>query len=258
MFGFKKRRRARLQARPLEPGKRLLLETGVPYYDVLEPPARMALEGLVQVFLREKHFEGCGGLEITEEMRVTIAGHACLLILGRETDFFPLLSSVLVYPDSYTAPVARHGPGGVVTEADEERIGESWAEGSIVLSWQDIRDDVLAPEDGYSVIVHEFAHQLDDELPETEGVPVLPDASIYAEWSRVMKAEYERLCANVSAGREGVIDAYGAESPGEFFAVVSECFFTVPIDLEAEHPELYAQLARLYRQHPAELLRRVS
>ncbi|MEE8311489.1 MAG: M90 family metallopeptidase [Candidatus Binatia bacterium] len=258
MFGFKNRRRARLRARPLDAGKRLLLETGVPYYDLLDPPERIALEGLLQVFLHEKRFEGCGGLEITDEMRVTIAGHACLLILGRQTDFFPLLSSVLLYPDSYTAPVARHGPGGVVTEANEQRIGESWAEGSIVLSWQDIRDDVLAPEDGYSVIVHEFAHQLDDELPEAEGMPVLSDPSMYAQWSRVMKAEYERLCANGAAGREGVIDSYGAESPGEFFAVVSECFFTVPIDLEEEHPDLYAQLASLYRQHPAELLRRAS
>lgn len=258
MFGFKRWRRARLQAQPLDPGLRLLLETGVPYYDVLETPERVALEGLVQVFLHEKHFEGCGGLEVTDEMRAVIAGHACLLILGRETDFYPLLSSVLVYPDAYTAPVARHGPGGIVTETEEARVGESWPEGSLVLSWRDILDDVAAPEDGYSVIVHEFAHQLDDEFPDAEGVPLLPEASMYAEWARVMDREYKRLVASVAAGREGVIDGYGAESPAEFFSVVSECFFTLPIDLEAEHPELYAQLASLYRQHPAQLFRRVS
>ncbi len=191
-------------------------------------------------------------------MRLTIAGHACLLLLGRETDFFPLLSSVLVYPDAYSAPVSRHGPGGVVTEGREERIGESWAEGALILSWQDVLDDIAAPEDGYSVIVHEFAHQLDDEFPDAEGVPILPDASMYGEWARVMDREYKRLVAEVAAGREGVIDGYGAESPGEFFSVASECFFTIPIDLEVEHPELYAQLAGLYRQHPADLLRRAS
>ena len=258
MFGLKKRRRARLAARPLDADKRLLLETSVPYYEVLGTEARTSLEALVQVFLHEKHFEGCAGLELTEEMRVTVAGHACLLLMGRETDFFPLLSSVLLYPESFKAPVSRHEHDGLVTEGHEHRIGESWAEGSVVLSWKDICEDGLAPEDGDSVILHEFAHQLDDEYPDAEGVPVLPERSMYAAWCDVMKAEYERLSADVSAGREGVIDGYGAESPGEFFAVITECFFSCPIELREDHPELYAQLAVLYRQDPAELFRRAS
>ena len=255
MFGLRNRRRSRLRSEPLEPELRLLLEAGLPSYDILPTPLRDELEGLVRVFLDEKSFEGCGGLQITDEIRLTIAGHASLLILGRPTSYYPLLSSVLVYPDSYTAPVSRHGPAGLVTESEEERIGESWSQGSVVLSWRDICDDLTAPELGCSVIVHEFAHQLDDENSEAEGVPVLPDPAMYEPWARVMATEYAALVDAVACGRESLLDGYGAQSPAEFFAVVSECFFTLPVELEAGHPELYGQLASLYRQQPAQWVR---
>jgi len=257
MFGFKQRKRRRLRETPLGDHQRALLRECIPYRDLLDAAQRAELEGLVQVFLAEKSFEGCGGQAIDDEIRITIAGHACLLLLGRDTDIYPLLSSVLVYPDGYSAPVQRHGPDGTVSEDAEERIGESWAEGSVVISWRDVLDDLEAPEDGYSVIVHEFAHQLDDEMGEGEGVPRLPEPADYGSWRTVMQAAYGRLCADTDAGRPTLIDGYGSESPCEFFSVISECFFTIPVDLAEQHPELYTQLMALYRQDPATSLRRL-
>jgi len=255
MLGIKNKRRQRLLTAPLAEEQVRALEDCVPYYTLLTQERRRELDGIVQVLLAEKRFDGCGGFDLTDDVRLTIAGHAAILLLGRETDFYPLLSSVLVYPDSYVAPARRHHGGGVVSDEEEPRAGESWADGSLVLSWHDVVTDLEAPEYGCNVILHEFAHQLDDENSEAEGVPLLPERSQYAVWAEVFTAEYDALVAAVESDVETLLDPYAAESPAEFYSVATETFFTLPCDLEEEHPELYHRLEDLHRQDPAALCR---
>jgi hypothetical protein len=250
-FETKKRRRARLMKTPLPAERLAIVERNVPYYGFLPPADREELLGLTQAFLAEKKFEGCEGLEITDEMRLTIAAHACLLLLHRKTDFYPLLHSILVYPTTFVAPLKEHAPGGVVIEDFEERDGESWDTGALILSWEDVLESAADPHDGYNVVFHEFAHQLDDESGIADGAPALPEKSMYAEWSRVLGAEYDALVEDAERHRRPLLDEYGAESPAEFFAVATETFFELPGDLKAEHPELYEQLSRFYLQDPA-------
>jgi Mlc titration factor MtfA (ptsG expression regulator) len=251
LFETKKRRRARLMKTPLPPAQLAIIERNVPYYALLPPADRGELLGLVQVFLAEKHFEGCDGLEITDEMRLTIAAQACVLLLHRKTDFFPLLVSILVYPHPFVATHKKRGPGGIVTEDTEELEGESWSTGALILSWDDVLRDMEDPHDGYNVVFHEFAHQLDDESGIADGAPALPTREMYAEWSRVFRAEYDALIKAAERHRHTLIDPYGTENPAEFFAVVTETFFELPDELKDEHPALYDLLSRFYLQDPA-------
>ena len=247
---LRRRRRARLRAEPLPDAWRAVLARNVPLYAALPPEPRRELEGHVQVLLAEKHFEGAGGLELTDEIRVTVAAHAALLLLGREpddVDYFPGLVTVLVYPGAYRAPVAEHH-GGIVSEGDEARLGESWDRGVVVLAWDAARAGARDARDGHNVILHEFAHQLDTADGVADGVPPLDGRSQYAAWARALAPEYARLRARPSSS---ALDAYGAESPAEFFAVATEAFFEKPRQTHARHPELYAELSRFYRLDPA-------
>jgi Mlc titration factor MtfA (ptsG expression regulator) len=255
MLGLKRKRRQRLRETPLSAESLELLDGGVPYYGLLPCERQRELVGLVQVFLDEKRFEGCRGLEITDEVRLTIAGNACVLLLGRPHDFFPRLESILVYPNSFVAPVTHHNPDGTVSEGDEVRSGESWGAGSVVLAWEDIAEDLWGEEPGYNVIVHEFAHQLDDENPGAEGMPVLPEPAMAVEWQRVLSREYDALAAAVKRRKATLLDWQGAESPAEFFAVATEAFFTLPCHMAELHPDLYRLLVRLYAQDPAAICR---
>jgi Mlc titration factor MtfA (ptsG expression regulator) len=251
MFETKKRRRERLMKTPLRADRLEILERDVPYYRLLPPADRLELGGLVQIFLAEKHFEGCDGFEITDEIRLAIAAQACILLLHRKTNLYPLLQSILVYPHAFVAPLKERAPGGVVIEDFEEREGESWDTGALILSWDDVLESMADVDDGYNVVFHEFAHQLDDESGIADGAPLLPKKSHYAEWSRVLGAEYDALVESVERHRPTLLDEYGAESPAEFFAVATEAFFEMPARLKASHPELYRQLAQYYRQDPA-------
>jgi Mlc titration factor MtfA (ptsG expression regulator) len=230
-----------------------LIQRRVLYRQYLPPEEREALGGLVQVFLDEKPFEGCAGLEINDEIRLTVAGHACILLLGGQSDMYPKLRTVLVYPSAYVAPAANHGPDGTVTEGLEGRSGESWSFGNVVLSWRDVLRDAGNPRSGRNVVFHEFAHQLDFESGSGKGAPVLPANAPYADWARVFEREYEALIDSVEQGRRSLLDEYGATNPAEFFAVATECFFLKPAELELHHSELYRQLKLYYRQ-PALLL----
>ena len=248
---FQRRRRARLRAQPFPEAWREILARNVPLYAPLPPPSQRELEGHVQVLLAEKHFEGAGGLELTDEIRVTVAAHAALLLLGRESDdagYFPGLVTVLVYPGAYRAPTTEH-QGGIVTERDEGRLGESWQRGVVVLAWDAARAGARDARDGHNVILHEFTHQLDTADGEADGVPPLDGRSQYAAWARALAPEYARLRANPRAS--GALDAYGAESPAEFFAVATEAFFEKPRQTRARHPALYAELSAFYRMDPA-------
>jgi Mlc titration factor MtfA (ptsG expression regulator) len=223
----------------------------VSYYRLLPADNQEDLQGLIQVFLDEKPFEGCGGLEVTDEIRVTIAGYACILLLGGQSDLYPKLRTILVYPHAYLAPHSGHYPEGTVAEGLQQRIGESWSFGNIVLSWDDVRRDAAIPQEGRNVVFHEFAHQLDAESGSAQGAPILPANARYADWARVLGNEYEALVNSAEHGRRSLLDIYGATSPAEFFAVATECFFLKPKDLELQHPELYSQMKLYYRQDPA-------
>lgn len=251
MLGRRTRRRERLRQRPLPDSWIANIERNVPYYRTLNASDRRELHGHIQVFLAEKRFEGCGGLELTDEIRVTIAAQACILLLHRDTDYYPSLRTILVYPDPYIARVARRLPGGIAIEGREVRLGESWVAGAIVLSWDDVLRGAADVHDGHNVVFHEFAHQLDAESGSANGAPDLPRRSMYIAWARVMKAEYAHLLDDLAHHRDTVLDGYGSTSPAEFFAVATECFFEKPLQLEKTHPALYDQLKLFYRQDPA-------
>jgi MtfA peptidase len=252
---FKRRRRKKVAARPFPPVWRRMLEENFPYHRCLPEGDQRELEGHILVFLSEKYFEGCAGFEITDEVRVTIAAQACLLLLHRATDYYPGLRTILVYPTGYFAPAKVGGPGGVVTETVQGRLGESWNTpgigGPVVLSWRDVKQGAADAGDGRNVVFHEFAHQLDGESGSVEGAPLLERRSSYIAWARVLGAEYRAFLEDLRAARPTVLNPYGAQSPGEFFAVVTEAFFEMPRQLKARHPELYGQLAGFFRQDPA-------
>jgi Mlc titration factor MtfA (ptsG expression regulator) len=223
----------------------------VAYVGTLSEAGRRALCGHIQVFLAEKRFEGCGGLEITDEIRVTIAAQACVLLLNLETDYYPTLRAILVYPHEYVARGARRQPDGTVIEGPEARAGESWFRGAVVLSWNDVMRGAADIDDGRNVVFHEFAHQLDSESGANEGAPALGRRSRYLAWARVLGREYRQLQADLEHHRRTLLDAYGATSPAEFFAVVTEAFFEQPVALRRRHAALYDQLASFYGQDPA-------
>jgi len=251
MFGLKRRRRDRIRSQPFPAEWIDIIGRTVPYYSRLTFEEQQELNGHILVFLHEKRFEGCGGLKITDEIRITIAAQACILLLNRDTDYFPLVRTILVYPTEYSAPSSEEVHDGIIHEEIEDRFGESWYRGPVVLAWDDVLRGAADIDDGYNVVFHEFAHQLDSESGDLDGAPVLPRTSMYADWAAVMKAEYERLQDAIHNDREHIIDEYGAESPEEFFAVVTEAFFEKPVKLKRHHPELYEQLSAYYRQDPA-------
>jgi len=248
---LRKRRRRGIENVPLDEASRAVVARNLLVYELLPDADVRELEGKARVLLEEKSFEGCGGLELGDDHRVTVAAYGALLLLHRDTDYYPRLDSILVYPSAFLAPV-RHAVGEAAgIETDEERIGESWSAGSLVVSWEDVVADLAEPDAGCSVLIHEFAHQLDEEESLGEGVPTLEHARSYQSWKDVFSREYEAHCRAVDRGRRTLLDEYGAESPAEFFAVATEAFFLLPIDLRMRHPDLYRELAAYFRQDPA-------
>jgi Mlc titration factor MtfA (ptsG expression regulator) len=251
LLAVKRRRWLRLRALPFPEAWRALVARNVPLYAKLPSVHQRELEGHTQVILGEKRFEGCDGLELTDEIRVTIAAHAALLLLGTENPrYYPNVVSILVYPTAYLAPVEEHHDG-FVEESNVPRLGESWRRGVVVIAWDAARADLSRPEEGDNVILHEFAHQLDTEDGEADGVPQLDRLSDFAAWVRALAPEYERLRADPSAS---VLDEYGATNPAEFFAVATETFFTKPHALREQSAAMYATLRRYYGLDPAALV----
>jgi Mlc titration factor MtfA (ptsG expression regulator) len=236
---------------------RELILRRVPCATLLDADELTKLEALVRIFNSEKSFEGAGGLELTDEMRIIIAARACLLVLARVELDDPLysgLDSIVVYPSSYRAKM-REREGYVVVEGEQARLGESWTQGVVVLSWDAVRAADASPNDGHDVVLHEFAHQLDAEDGEMDGTPELGALERYAVWSKVAGAEYAALLEDVERHREPSIDPYGATNAPEFFAVVVEQFFEQPRALSERHPALYRELAGFFRFDPAARLR---
>src|SRR5918992_281456 len=252
VFGFlKERRRKRLRAQPVPAAWRAIVERNLPIFRRLPPTDQAELLSHVQVFLSEKIFEGCGGLELTDEIRVTIAAQACLLLLHRETDYYPELVTILVYPTGYVVDVEESIARGIWSEVAEDRLGHTGRRlSALVLAWDAAKHGAADPADGENLVLHEFAHQLDFENRADDGTPALETRAEYLAWARVMSVEFEELQAAEEADASTLLDTYGAENPSEFFAVATETFFERPRALKAKHPELYAELQRFFRQDP--------
>lgn len=251
-------RKKRPQPAPFPSEWRRILHERCPFSSRLPAADLPDLEGSIQIFLAGKRFEGCAGLAITDDIRVCVAAHACLLALHLPTEPYARLRSILVYPNGYVGPGYRHVGSGVWEEFPQPRSGESWPEGAVVLAWDVLCANMLTPDAGFNVALHEFAHQLDFEDGHADGVPLLGGGKSLAErrtrraaWVRVMRAEFSRLQAQVHRGEETVLRDYGATNGAEFFAVATECFFGKPQALQREHPELYAEMKWYYQQDPA-------
>lgn len=254
MFGLRERRRRRLRATPVPPPWLAIVERNFSLFRRLGTEDRAELLGHLQVFLDEKTFEGAGGLAIDDEIRVTVAAPACLLLLHREPHYYPELVSIVVYPHAYVARVVERGPDGVVHEFDSARLGESWTRGVVVLSWDDVIAAGRDVHHAHNVVLHEFAHQLDAENGAVDGAPLLERRGLYAAWARILSGEFDALRRAAARGVHSDIDPYGATSPAEFFAVVTEAFFERPVELRRRHGALYEELALFYKQDPARLV----
>lgn len=243
-------RRSRVRRRPFPAAWRDILRRRMPAYARLPADLQLQLKKHVQVLLAEKPFIGCAGLEVDDEMRVLIAAQASLLQLNRRAGGFPNLRQVLLYPGAFV--VAREVPDAVGLVRDERRVlaGESWHQGQVILSWDDVVAGAADPEDGRNVVIHEFAHQLDSETGPPNGAPLLGRRERYARWAAVLQAAFNDLHARLAQGEPCVLDAYAATSPAEFFACASEVFFERPAALAAEQPALYAELAGCYGVSP--------
>jgi Mlc titration factor MtfA (ptsG expression regulator) len=240
----RRNQRRRALAAPFPEDWLSIIRQNIPPYSKLSPEMQQQVREFTQEFLYDKNFEGCGGLVLDDEIRVTIAAQAGLLLLNRKVRCYPRLYSVLVYPSAYVAK----------SETDEQsvRLGESWQTGTVVLAWDSARHGAANFADGRNLVIHEFAHQLDQEDGSSDGAPILDGSTSYTAWARVLSHEYERLRERVDKGKKSVIDAYGASHPAEFFAVASEAFFEKPRQLRSKHPELYDELRKFYRVDPQE------
>lgn len=214
----------------------------------LNPEQSARLIDLALLFLREKRIEPVQGLVLTAAMRLTIALQGCLPILELGLDWYRGWYAVILYPDAFIPGHEYTDADGLVRVDDQVKGGEAWERGPVILSWADV---VAGGElDGYNVVVHEFAHKLDMRNGSANGCPPLHGDMSTEAWSRDLSAAFADLARRVGAGAETPLDPYGAESPGEFFAVASEAFFETPGLLHDEYPAVYAQLRAFYRQDP--------
>jgi MtfA peptidase len=247
----RKRLREKLKVAAFNPTWVSILQQNLALYKNLPEPLKHKLHGLINAFLHEKTFSGYNGLKINDEIRVTIAAQACMLILNRDDDFYSFLHNIFVYPGAFKS-MQTSSDGAVHTVEEVARIGESWRRGHVVLSWRHSKLGAMIKDDGQNVVYHEFAHQLDHEDGAIDGTPMLDSTEDYQAWTKVFSQEYTRLRDKISANKKTLIDGYGAVNEGEFFAVVTELFFERPLLFSKEHPELYEELTKYYRLNPLE------
>lgn len=245
-----KQRRKKIQSQPFPKAWREILRKNVPYFYSMPADIQLQLKKHVLVFLVEKKFYGFEGIEIDDEIRVTIAAQACLLLMNRPTNYYPKLKSIYVYPVAFIAHHQSQDAAGVVQNRPRVLSGESWELGKVILSWKHSKKAGLVFNDGHNVVIHEFAHQLDQETGAANGAPFLRHKK-RNHWSKVFSEEYETLCRRTEQGKDSLLDSYGATNPAEFFAVASEVFFEQPAALKAEHQALYEQLKGFYHVDPA-------
>ncbi|WP_417736182.1 zinc-dependent peptidase [Rosistilla oblonga] len=246
------RRRDRIRRQPMRIDWSQIIDRNVAYVHRLNRDERAKLESDALVFIAEKNWEGCQGLTMNDEIRVTIAAQISLLCLGFTDQFFDMVQSILVYPDVYTAKSHTSIGSGVLMEGVSHREGEAWYRGPVILSWADVLEDGDRDNDGNNLVLHEFAHQLDMLNGRVvDGTPPLETQAQFDRWQTLIEREYEQLVSDCQYGRSHVINSYGAEHISEFFAVATETFFERPLSFRARHPELYEIFSQYYRQNPA-------
>jgi Mlc titration factor MtfA (ptsG expression regulator) len=247
---LKRRRRRKILRGPFPDRWRPHLDA-VRFYRSLNADERARLENDVRIIVAEKHWEPCGGMEITDEVKIIIAASAALLILNLEHDYYRNVASILVYPDTFRVPRRERVAGEIVREGSSPTLGLASLRGPVVLAWDSVRHGTENPEDGRNVVLHEFAHKLDMLDSFADGAPPLDTRQQYRAWARIMTQEYEALIEDAETGRRTLLDKYGATNPAEFFAVATELFFEKSRSMKKRHPELYGLLADYYRQDPA-------
>ncbi|MEX2479337.1 MAG: M90 family metallopeptidase [Gammaproteobacteria bacterium] len=242
-------RRVRLRRQAVPATWHTVLALRLPLYRRLPQTLRARLLADMQVFLAEKRFYGQDGLVVTDAMRLIIAAQACLLTLNQSTRYYPGFTSIILYPDTYVATETAHD-GLLESTHDHVRAGESWYRGPLVLSWRDIAEDLAHGDDARNVVLHEFAHKLDEQDGLMDGAPALARGQA-ASWTSVFRREYERLGTALDRGEEPLLDPYAATAPAEFFAVTVETFFEQSAALQHHHPELYTELENFFGFDPA-------
>ncbi|MCM8531746.1 MAG: zinc-dependent peptidase [Lentisphaeraceae bacterium] len=249
------RRRQKWQEEGLSSEDLKILESHLKVYTRLPETLQKKLSGLVNSFINEKAFTGCQELEVTREMKVVIAGQACLLLLNNKTQpWYKKLHTVLIYPSAYKVKTRVVNDQGFYENLDSVRLGESWGGGTIVLSWNHSRHGAVNYEDGHNVVIHEFAHQLDQSDGAGDGTPTLESQSCYASWASLLGREYKKLVRKTMKQQKSVMDKYGATNEAEFFAVATECFFEKPRQMNKRHKELFEALKKYYGVNPLEWL----
>jgi len=243
--------RVRLPTDPIPAAWPELVARQVPLVARLSATDQERTYRLMQLFLRDVPIEGCSGLEVTEEIRVTIAAQACLLLLKMPYPRYTRVDRVLVYPSSFVPKTVAHYGSGQVVRPDVPARGQAWSSGVVILGWDSVQHDTIIATDGDNVVLHEFAHMLDAEDGGMDGVPVLDSASAYRAWAALLSAQFAEHVARVERGELTALNAYGAENRAEFFAVATEAFFEKPDELREDQPQLYALLVDFFKLDPA-------
>ena len=229
-----------------------ILGENLPLYTRLPEPLKLTLHDKIAAFVSTTYFEGCGDLELDDEMILTVAAQACILVINHESAPYPKLNTVLLYPSTFSSKIKDFNTGGTVSERRVHRLGESWSNGTVILAWDSVHHGATNIFDGHNVTFHEFAHQLDSESGQTDGVPRLSSHEAYQTWGTVLSEGYAELCENAERRKKTVLDHYGATNIAEYFAVATEAFFEKPKQLKKKRPDLYAELKGYYRLDPVE------
>lgn len=252
---WRERRREKILQEPFPEAFLPVLQRNVRHYARLDEAERKRLRDLVQVFVAEKNWEGCGGLELTEEMKVTIAAQAGLLVLELPHQLYKNVDSIFVYPSTVVRPEQAPGifirPLSPVARGPLAMFGEAHVRGPVILAWDRVLRDGKQERTGHNLVYHEFAHKLDMLDGSADGTPPLSSSEERKRWGDVCEQAFLELRANVERGQPSFLDAYGATSEAEFFAVATEHFFDQPEALREEAPALYEVLVAFYRQDPA-------
>jgi Mlc titration factor MtfA (ptsG expression regulator) len=248
MGWLSERRRRRLRAAAFPRHWRDVLNNNVAAYALMTEAAQQRAREVVSVFLAEKQFEGCGGLRMTDEVRVTIAGSAAQMALARGDELFDNVASIVVYP---SAVVTRRAAVAVYTSptpvADGLAIdGEAHPHGPVVLAWDAVLDGALDPSDGRNVVIHEMAHKIDFLDGAANGTPPLPDKSARKAWRDAFEPAYATHRRRTEVGIASLIRDYATINPAEYFACACEVYFEQPAAMRSELPAVYAQLATFF------------
>jgi MtfA peptidase len=251
---FRNNRRKKILNTPFSSEWERHIENNIPYYQYLNPEEKKRLQDLIQIFIAEKSWLGCNDLQLTDEIRVMIAAHACLMILALPNDYYRNVESIYVYPSTIFPPENSAGFFEVHTTPVKGAmpiLGEAHPRGPVILVWDVVKKETRHPEHGHNVVYHEFAHKLDMLDGSADGTPLLTTPEEYQRWVEVCSKEYLELCNKVDHGKSTLFDSYAATDEAEFFAVVTEHFFCKPKNMKHYHPELYQVLQNFYRQDPA-------